>query len=107
MKILIQTQDTENYGAHDWDGTGACPQYWKCKGGEDYFIVGFEGDRAAAAALVAEYKSLIEINNEYFIAMVCHWAIVADDYMTQDEQDQMRFDGAIFYPTKVLNRSAS
>jgi len=38
MKILLQTQIHENYGAHDWDGTGKCPQYWKAKGGNDIEI---------------------------------------------------------------------
>jgi hypothetical protein len=31
MQLLITTQTQENYGAHDWDGEGACPQYWKFK----------------------------------------------------------------------------
>ena len=35
MNVLVMTQIRENYGAHDWDGTGECPQMWKCKGGED------------------------------------------------------------------------
>ena len=35
---LITTQYRENYGAHDWDGTGTCPQYWKNKGGYDYMV---------------------------------------------------------------------
>lgn len=30
--IIITTQYKENYGAHDWDGTGSCPQGWKNKG---------------------------------------------------------------------------
>ena len=37
---LITTQYRENYGAHDWDGKGECPQYWKNKGGVDYMICG-------------------------------------------------------------------
>ena len=37
MKLHIETQTQENYGAHDWDGTGVCPQYWKFKGGEAAF----------------------------------------------------------------------
>lgn len=36
MKAVIQTQHMENYGAHDWDGQGTCPQYWKPKGGNTY-----------------------------------------------------------------------
>lgn len=38
MKAIIQTQHMENYGAHDWDGTGECPQYWKPKGGNTYIF---------------------------------------------------------------------
>ena len=36
MKIVFQTQIRENYGAHDWDGKGECPQYWKFKGGNTF-----------------------------------------------------------------------
>ena len=38
MKAVIQTQFLENYGAHDWDGEGECPQRWKPKGGDTYII---------------------------------------------------------------------
>jgi len=38
MKLVILTQFKENYGAHDWDGKGECPQYWKFKGGDTYII---------------------------------------------------------------------
>ena len=38
MKAIIQTQHMENYGAHDWDGQGECPQYWKPKGGNTYIF---------------------------------------------------------------------
>jgi len=38
MKLVIYTQFRENYGAHDWDGEGACPQYWKNKGGDTYVV---------------------------------------------------------------------
>ena len=38
MKAVIQTQFMENYGAHDWDGKGECPQYWKPKGGSTYIV---------------------------------------------------------------------
>ena len=40
MAHLVSTQIHENYGAHDWDGTGECPSHWKAKGGEDYIILG-------------------------------------------------------------------
>ncbi len=43
MKLVIQTQIKENYGAHDWDGQGECPQYWKFKGGNTYVVEGLTG----------------------------------------------------------------
>lgn len=38
MRLILSAQYQENYGAHDWDGTGECPQYWKMKGGRDYSV---------------------------------------------------------------------
>ena len=38
MRLVIHTQYRENYGAHDWDGKGECPQYWKLKGGSTYVV---------------------------------------------------------------------
>ena len=44
MMLVITTQLQENYGAHNWDGEGACPQYWKMKGGSEYKILGIPAD---------------------------------------------------------------
>jgi len=38
FRIVVTTQYYENYGAHDWDGNGKCPQYWKAKGGSQFSI---------------------------------------------------------------------
>ena len=38
MKIVIATQFQENYGAHNWNGKGQCPEHWKCKGGSTYIV---------------------------------------------------------------------
>jgi hypothetical protein len=38
MKLVIDTQYCENYGAHTWDGKGECPQRWKFKGGSTYVV---------------------------------------------------------------------
>jgi hypothetical protein len=31
--LIAFYQYMENYGAHEWDGKGQCPEYWKFKGG--------------------------------------------------------------------------
>ena len=38
IRIVFATQYLENYGAHDWDGEGECPQRWKPKGGATYVV---------------------------------------------------------------------
>ena len=43
--LVIQTQYKENYGAHDWDGKGECPQYWKFKGGSTYFVTNLTSEQ--------------------------------------------------------------
>ena len=52
--VVIATQFRENYGAHDWDGEGYCPQHWKCKGGDTYFI-------NASAADIADTQWWVDV----------------------------------------------
>jgi len=103
MKLHIWTQDHENYGAHDWDGEGACPQRWKAKGGADFFVVKFRGDEAEATTAVMALRSSIEENNEYFRREVLGWNIVDNDYLTEFEQSQLEYEGKITYKSKELS----
>lgn len=48
FNVVAVFQYWENYGAHDWDGKGECPQYWKAKGGHE--VVVKEGLTVAEAA---------------------------------------------------------
>jgi hypothetical protein len=100
MKLHIITQYMENYGAHDWDGEGECPQYWKMKGGEDYFILNV--DAAEADAAVAQVRGDIEWNDIGSRQYIIGYGIVADDFMTEFEVSQLEYDGRIAYPAKVL-----
>jgi len=43
-KVIITTQYRENYGAHDWDGTGDCPQGWKMKGAHLFSLMMYVND---------------------------------------------------------------
>ncbi len=87
MKIVISTQIRENYGAHDWDGTGECPQYWKCKSGDVYVVPNLT---VAQVLKVKEngiptLKTLIESRNESFEEYVIDWSILDDDVKVCDE----------------------
>ena len=74
MKLLIQTQYKENYGAHDWDGKGECPQYWKFKGGDTYVVPGVN-NKDLLPALEAMIESSDDHSEEYIIFA----EVVADD----------------------------
>tara|TARA_S200002703_G_scaffold54386_1_gene47012 strand:- start:2092 stop:2574 length:483 start_codon:yes stop_codon:yes gene_type:complete len=42
IKCVIKVQYKENYGYHNWDGEGECPQVWKYKGGDTLVISGLK-----------------------------------------------------------------
>ena len=103
MKILITTQFSENYGAHDWDGVGECPQYWKFKGGDDFFVAipeRFPMDKLAS--LVEAVRSKVEWDTNYSRSHVINWEVVGDDFVTDDVKNQLEWEGRVSFPTKVL-----
>lgn len=108
MKLHIVTQYMENYGAHDWDGEGECPQYWKMKGGEDYFMPldGYNAEHEFAEKnlqmIVDSVRDKIEWNDFGSRQYIIGYGIVADDFMTEFETSQLEYDGKITYPAKVL-----
>ena len=101
MKLLITTQNYENYGAHDWDGVGECPQYWKAKGGSDYVIKNFTNFNNTTEVVMA-VRGQIEENSEYFRSTIIDWEVVADDYLTEFEQMQLDYEGKIRFFAKEL-----
>ena len=102
MKLLITTQVYENYGAHDWDGTGECPQYWKAKGGNDYVIRNFKGGSEQATAAVMSVWNQVECDTVAYRETILGWSIVADDHLTEFEKSQLEYEGRITYPAKEL-----
>jgi hypothetical protein len=100
-KLLITTQVYENYAWREDGtiGTGA-EAYWKAKGGNDYVIRNIDVNRARELADAATRE--IEQANDYFTETVIGWEIVGDDYLTEFEQSQLEYDGAIVYPARVL-----
>jgi len=101
MKLLITTQNLENYGAHDWDGVGECPQYWKAKGGSDYVVKNFTNFNNTTEVVMA-LRGQIEEDSEYFRSSIIDWEVVADDYLTEFEQDQLDYEGKIRFFAKEL-----
>lgn len=95
MKLVINTQYRENYGSHDWDGKGECPQYWKFKGGSTYVVPNILGE---SPDILKRVRPLIEYGNygseEYILdysivennAKVCEdWETVTQLFITEDK----------------------
>jgi hypothetical protein len=104
MKLHITTQYMENYGAHDWDGQGECPQRWKFKGGEDYFyqLGAVTPSEEHLAELVAVLRPRFEYDHEGARNYMIGYGVVADDFMTEYEQSQLEYEGRVIYPAVML-----
>ena len=100
MKLLITTQVYENYGAHDWDGVGACPQYWKAKGGSDYVVRNINVNQVTETVMAV--RGQIEQDTDAFRESIIDWSIVSDDHLTEFEQSQLEYEGKITYGSKEL-----
>lgn len=81
MKIVIQTQVKENYGAHDWDGEGECPQYWKFKGGSTYVVPNLSVEQTLRVTEVGlpTLTALIEERTDSYEEYILDWSILDDD----------------------------
>ena len=102
MMLVIRTQYMENYGAHDWNGQGECPQYWKMKGGSEYKITN--------VPLNIDYQEVVsmanvETDNEYCREYILDWSIESDDYLSWFEKSQLEYDGEITCKEPIIEYS--
>ena len=78
MKIVVQTQCRENYAAHDWDGTGECPNYWKSKGGEVYVVPNVTVEKAADKSFWNSISNAVTHSSDYSEEYVIGMELVDD-----------------------------
>jgi len=101
MMLVIQTQDYENYAAHQ-GFTGEF--YWKAKGGSEYKILGVpNGVSMDEVFNVARLE--IEQNNDYFQTTTIGYSLEADDYLSWFEKSQLEYDGEIEFPEPFIEYS--
>jgi hypothetical protein len=93
-KLLITTQTYENYG-------DIVQPYWKPKGGSDYVVKKFK-DLSKVTETVMALRGQIECDNEHYRETIINFEVVADDYLTEFEQDQLEYEGKIRFPAKEL-----
>lgn len=104
MKLVIQTQEYENYGAHDWDGEGACPQRWKAKGGSEYMVCNIP-TTVAVDLIVDMVRTEVEFRNEGFESQILGYSVEADEYLSAFERSQLEYEGRIVYPEPRVDYS--
>jgi hypothetical protein len=92
-KLLITTQVYENYGSAD-------EPYWKPKGGSDYVVKKINVNKVTET--VMGLRSQIECDNEFYREYILGWEVVANDYLTEFEKDQLEYEGQIRFPAKEL-----
>lgn len=111
MKLVISTQTRENYGAHDWNGVGTVPQYWKNKGGSEYIVddiehfVAIDDDFFAKniKSIVYDYiAQKIDQKSDYYEESIINYSIEDNDYMPEFEKSQLEYEGSIrFYEPRI------
>ena len=92
-KLYITTQYTENYG----DETSP---HWKSKGSYDYFVLNVSESDVESAMSRARAK--IEHSSSFSHEHIIGYRVVADDYITRDEEMQLEYDGKITFPTVIV-----
>ena len=101
-KLLIQTQVFENYAWNEDGSLGiGVNAYWKAKGGSDYIVRNVD-ECDMIDVIVDRVRGQIEMDNESFREYIIGYKIVADDFLTQFEESQLRWDGKITYPAVEL-----
>lgn len=78
MKIVISTQVFENYAAHDWNGEGDCPQYWKPKFGHTYIVSDIDISKATDSSFWDKIYDLVEVRDNYFQEFIIDSDLVDD-----------------------------
>jgi len=80
MKLVIQTQYSENYGSAD-------KPFWKFKGGETYIVANLTPAQAERILShgIPTLKALIEYKNSMSEESVIYYRIVEDDVVVCDE----------------------
>jgi len=102
MMLVIDTQYMENYGAHDWDGVGECPQYWKAKGGSEYKVTGVP-QNVDVDLVIRMLGQEVAWSDNGSSSTVLGTHFESDDYLSWFERSQMEYDGEIVFAEPTIS----
>lgn len=91
MKLFIETAVQENYGSHDWDGQGNCPQGWKNKSGSTYVIENCPLGVDRLKEMVEIARTSVACDNDYWREWIIDWYVESDSHKTKYELQQEEY----------------
>lgn len=99
--LVITTQVRENYGAHNWNGEGECPQYWKCKGGSEYKVLDIDVSRAKE--IFQAVVGRVTHSDDYYEEWATDWFVEDDEWLSWSERGQLEYEGEIVFPEPTID----
>lgn len=93
MMLVIRTQYMENYG-------DANKPYWKFKGGSEHKVLGVPS--GVDLQEIVEMAG-VEYSDDYSQEYVIGYSLEQDDYLSEFEQDQLKYDGKIMFAEPTLD----
>ena len=100
MMLVIDTQDRENYAAHQ-GFTGE--YYWKMKGGQSYKILNVPQGADPAEIVELVRGDIEDLDNNYFRSEIIDYNLQNDDWMSPFERSQLEYEGAIQYAEPTID----
>lgn len=105
MNTLLQitAQVHENYGTHDWNGQGECPQHWKPKGGQMFTLrVDSDNFLYADTECIKAIDTLLakQSNESWRYTYIEHELIFHEPIALNDDQ----FKSELLYQCEQLGR---
>jgi len=102
MMLVIDTQDRENYAAHN-GFTGE--YYWKMKGGQSVKVINIPKGVDPATIVEAVRSDIEDLDNNYFRSEIIDYNLQEDGWMSAFERSQLEYEGAIVAPEPTIDYS--
>jgi len=100
MMLVIDTQDRENYAAHN-GFTGE--YYWKMKGGQSVKVLNVPQDADLDQVVEAVRFQIEDLESDYFRSEIIGYGLQEDGWMSAFELSQLEYEGAIVAPEPTID----
>jgi hypothetical protein len=102
MMLVIETQCYENYAWLEDGSLGTGPDaYWKAKGGSSYKVLGVPTN-VDMDEVLNMVRGEIENKTDAYQEIIIGHGLEADDWMSEFEQDQLKWEGEITFPEPFI-----